>query len=115
MRPPWPVSFYAGDRHGARAAGALPPWGAAFADLHGALRRASASPSLHAMQPPLAALLALQAHLPALAVKVAPGVRSEEIPAGCSVEFVSHAAVCKEAVLWFGPLAGNAPCGGLSA
>ncbi len=109
IHPPSPVSLHAGDWTAALAAGTLPAAAAAFADP--ARRTASGKRifSLHAMQPPLAALLALQARVPALAVKVAPGVRDAEIPAGCSVEFVSHAGVCKEAVLWFGPLAGVAP------
>jgi hypothetical protein len=55
------------------------------------------------MQPPITALLALQEQVPALGVKVMPGVADAELPAGCSVEFISHAGVCKEAVLWFGP------------
>ena len=28
-----------------------------------------------------------------------------DLPPGCGVEFISHGGVCKEAVLWFGPLA----------
>lgn len=60
--------------------------------------------SLHEMQPPLTDLLALQEQVPALAVKVMPGVQDAELPDTCSVGFTSHAGVCKEAVLWFGPL-----------
>lgn len=60
--------------------------------------------SLHAMHPPLAALLALQRRLPALGVKVAPGVADEELPPGSEVEFLSERGGLKEAVLWFGAL-----------
>ncbi len=86
------------------SAGTLPLVAAAFADP---ARRVDGRRvfSLHQMQPPLAQLLQLQAQIPALGVKVAPGVADEEIPAGCSVEFISHERTCKEAVLWFGPLA----------
>ena len=65
--------------------------------------------SLHAMLPPLAVLLELARRIPALGVKVAPGVADHEIPAQAAVEFISHQGVCKEAVLWFGPLADAAP------
>ncbi len=34
-----------------------------------------------------------------------PGVADDELPVDCGVEFISHARVCKEAVLWFGPAA----------
>lgn len=106
--PHFPVSFHAADWTVALKSGSLPPAGAAFADPARRTAQGKRIFSLHAMQPPLAALLNLQARVPALAVKVAPGVRDAEVPAACSVEFVSHAGVCKEAVLWFGPLVGNA-------
>lgn len=61
---------------------------------------------LAALIPPIDTLLALQARIPALGVKVMPSVDDDELPAGCGVEFISHAGTCKEAVLWFGPLAG---------
>lgn len=86
------------------AEGALPNAAAAFADP---ARRVGQQRIFHLdqLQPPLTALLALQAQISALGVKVMPGVADREIPAGCGVEFISHAGVCKEAVLWFGPLA----------
>jgi hypothetical protein len=59
------------------------------------------------MQPPLAVLQQLQKRIPALGIKVAPGVQDDEIPSGCHVEFISHERTCKEAVLWFGPLRGD--------
>lgn len=86
------------------AAGKLPQAAAAFADP---ARRVDGRRvfSLHEMQPPLSQLLQLQQQISALGVKVAPGVADEEIPSDCSVEFISHERTCKEAVLWFGPLA----------
>ena len=57
------------------------------------------------MQPPLSVLLQLQARMPHLGIKIMPGVDKKELPPGCGVEFISHEGVCKEAVLWFGPLA----------
>lgn len=82
----------------------LPPAAAAFADPS---RRVGEKRifSLHQIQPPLAALLPVLQHIPALGIKVMPGVADAELPAGCGVEFVSHAGVCKEAILWFGQLA----------
>lgn len=59
---------------------------------------------LAAMEPPLAALLALRARVPALAVKVAPGVDHAEIPPEAEVEFISDGGTLKEALLRFGDL-----------
>lgn len=86
--------------------GTLPKAAAAFADPD---RRRGEQRlfSLHTMQPPLHHLLDLLHSLPALGVKVMPGVRDEELPAQCGVEFISHEQRCKEAVLWFGPLRGE--------
>lgn len=36
-----------------------------------------------------------------------PGVQDDALPAHCSIEFVSHQGVCKEAVLWFDVLQGQ--------
>ena len=103
-----PVIVHTGDWVAALDAGELPAAAAAFADpaRRDKTRRLF---GLQAMQPPLSALLRVQGRVPALAVKVAPGVRDEELPAGAAVEFISHEGVCKEAVLWFGPLAEGAP------
>lgn len=86
------------------ASGQLPTVAAAFADP---ARRAGEKRlfSLYQIEPPLPVLLRLQEHVPALGVKVMPGVADAELPANCGVEFISHAGVCKEAILWFGPLA----------
>lgn len=83
------------------AAGTLPPAAAAFVDP--ARRRDGRRAfSLHTMQPALTEILRLCNRIPLVAVKVMPGVRNDELPADCCVEFVSHEGVCKEAVLWFG-------------
>jgi SAM-dependent methyltransferase len=82
------------------AAGALPPAAGAFADPSRRVDERRVF-RLDQMQPPLAALLALQAAVPVLGVKVMPGVADADLPRGCGVEFVSHLGVCKEAVLWF--------------
>ena len=85
----------------ARVTGTLPAAAAAFVDP--ARRREGRRIfSLHALQPSLAEILQLRQQAPLLAVKVMPGVDASEVPAGWKVEFVSHAGVCKEAVLWWG-------------
>ncbi len=85
------------------AAGRLPQAAAAFVDPS---RRRGARRIFRPeeMQPPLSALLALRDHVPGLAVKMAPGVSVEAIPAPCGVTFISHQGVCKEALLAFPPL-----------
>ncbi|MFH1572320.1 MAG: class I SAM-dependent methyltransferase [Gemmatimonadota bacterium] len=55
--------------------------------------------------PPLTALLAWRERVPALAVKVAPGIDEAELPADGEVEFISAAGQCREGVLWQGELA----------
>lgn len=99
------VTFHQADWRAALAAGDLPAAAAAFADP---ARRAGGRRlfRLDAVQPPLPALLALQQAVPGLGIKVMPGVDDRELPPGCGVEFISHEGVCKEAALWFGPLAG---------
>lgn len=84
--------------------GRLPPAAAAFADPS---RRVHDRRIFHLaqMQPPIEPLLALQCTIPALGVKVMPGVQDEELPSACGLQFISHEKVCKEAILWFGPLA----------
>jgi len=59
---------------------------------------------LDQMEPPLSALLELQARLPHLAVKVLPGVEYAEIPPQAEVEFISEGGALKEALLLFGDL-----------
>jgi SAM-dependent methyltransferase len=61
--------------------------------------------SVRAYQPPLAVLQTWLPHFPALAVKISPGVRLEELHAyDAELEFISLHGELKEAVLWFGPL-----------
>jgi hypothetical protein len=98
------VTWVTADWTALLAAGQLPPAAAAFADP---ARRAGEKRlfSLYQIEPPLPMLLRLQEQVPLLGVKVMPGVDDAELPAHCGVEFISHAGVCKEAILWFGPLA----------
>ncbi len=86
------------------AEGRLPPAAAAFADP---ARRVGEQRvfRLDQIQPPISELLRLQAEIPALGVKVMPGVDKSEVPPNCGVEFISHEGTCKEAVLWFDVLA----------
>jgi SAM-dependent methyltransferase len=86
------------------ANGALPSAAAAFADP---ARRVDGRRvfRLEQLTPPFSALLALADAVAAIGVKVMPGIADADIPAGWGVEFVSHAGVCKEAVLWRGAAA----------
>ena len=101
------VQFVQADWTQALAAGTLPLAAAAFADP---ARRVDGRRvfTLEAMQPPLSQLLALQQLIPHLGVKTMPGIQDAEVPAQAGVEFISHAGVCKEAILWFGNLAQQA-------
>ena len=58
-----------------------------------------------AYSPPLSCIEDLRRSVSALAVKVAPAIREEELPSGCEVEFISAGGQCREGVLYFGPLA----------
>ncbi len=61
--------------------------------------------TVRAYQPPLAVVQAWLPRFPALAVKISPGVRLEELHAyDAELEFISLHGELKEAVLWFGPL-----------
>lgn len=99
-RVPHPVQVIEGDWTEILCDG-LPAAAAVFADP---ARRRNGRRIMHLeeMEPPLARLLALASRAPLLVIKVMPGIDSAHLPANCSVEFVSHAGVCKEAVLWFG-------------
>lgn len=85
-------------------------FGAAFFDPSrradrptGGRRRARAAEDY---APPLSWLETLRAHFPALAVKVSPALDDAELRRhDARVEFLSDRGECKEAVLWFGPLA----------
>jgi len=56
------------------------------------------------MLPPITAVLELQARVPDIAVKVAPGISHDELPGNCEVEFISEKGTLKEALLRFGGL-----------
>lgn len=103
---PHPVRFTQADWTVDRAAGDLPAAAAAFADP---ARRVEGKRvfRLDALQPPMGELLALQRMVPALGVKVMPGVADDDLPEQATVEFISHAGVCKEAILWFDVLRGE--------
>ncbi|UGQ14574.1 class I SAM-dependent methyltransferase [Yinghuangia sp. ASG 101] len=60
-----------------------------------------------AYSPPLSFVEALAARVPCGAAKVAPGIPHEAVPAGMGAEWVSYGGDVKEAVLWWGRLAGE--------
>ena len=95
------VTFHQADWTAELAAGRLPAATGAFVDP---ARRHAGDRLFHLDQlhPPLRAWIQLCAQVPSLAVKVMPGIDLAEVPAGAGVEFISHAGVCKEALLWFG-------------
>lgn len=55
--------------------------------------------------PPLSFVHELRRSTPAVAVKVSPAIDEAELPKDCEVEFISAGHQCREAVLYFGPLA----------
>lgn len=57
-----------------------------------------------AMDPPLSAIQQLRTQVPAVAVKMAPGITDEAIPPEAEVEFISERGVMKEALLRFASL-----------
>ena len=62
-----------------------------------------------AAAPPLDAVLALREQVPALGVKVAPGIRHSALPPDAETQWVSVDGDVVEAGLWFGPLAPDGP------
>ncbi|WP_436786418.1 class I SAM-dependent methyltransferase [Yinghuangia sp. YIM S10712] len=60
-----------------------------------------------AYSPPLSFVETLTARVPCGAAKVAPGIPHEAVPEGTAAEWVSYAGDVKEAVLWWGRLAGE--------
>lgn len=58
-----------------------------------------------AYSPPLPAILQLRERVPALGVKVAPGVAHDALPPDVHAQWVSVGGDVVEAGLWFGPLA----------
>ena len=61
--------------------------------------------SPEAYEPPLSHVLGWRLTSPALALKLAPGIDPELLPADSELEFVSLNGELKEAALWCGPLA----------
>lgn len=55
--------------------------------------------------PPLDSVLSIRERIPALGVKIAPGIAHEHIPADAHAQWVSVDSDVVEAGLWFGPLA----------
>ena len=57
-------------------------------------------------QPPLSLVTSWRATVPALGVKVSPGIDRADFPAfgAAEVEFISEGGALKEAVFWYGPL-----------
>ena len=75
-------------------------------------RRASSGKRLFdpgAYSPPLDAVLALRERVPALGVKIGPGVPHSGLPADAETQWVSVDGDVVEAGLWFGPLAPDGP------
>ena len=62
-----------------------------------------------AYSPPLDAVLALRATVPALGVKVGPGIPHSALPPDAEAQWVSVDGDVVEAGLWFGPLAPDGP------
>jgi len=61
--------------------------------------------SVEAYQPALSIIEQWLPHVPAMGVKVSPGVNLDELESyDCEIEFISLAGDLKEAALWFGPL-----------
>ncbi|MHB8574913.1 MAG: THUMP-like domain-containing protein, partial [Dehalococcoidia bacterium] len=55
-------------------------------------------------QPPLPLLLGLRDTIPALGIKVAPGIRDDDVPPDCEAEFIQYEGDLKQATLWPGAL-----------
>ena len=64
-------------------------------------------PSAYA--PPLDAVWALRAQVPAVGIKVGPGIPHNGLPSGAETQWVSVDGDVVEAGLWFGPLAPDGP------
>ncbi len=75
-------------------------------------RRTTAGSRVHdpaAYAPPLDAVLAVRSHVPALGVKVGPGIPHGALPPDAEAQWVSVDGDVVEAGLWFGPLAPHGP------
>ncbi|HUX70650.1 MAG TPA: class I SAM-dependent methyltransferase [Cellulomonadaceae bacterium] len=75
-------------------------------------RRTTAGSRVHdpaAYSPPLDAVLAVRSRVPALGVKVGPGIPHGALPPDAETQWVSVDGDVVEAGLWFGPLAPHGP------
>ena len=75
-------------------------------------RRTTAGSRVHdpaAYAPPLDAVLAVRSRVPALGVKVGPGIPHSALPPDAETQWVSVDGDVVEAGLWFGPLAPHGP------
>jgi SAM-dependent methyltransferase len=83
---------------------ALPPASGAFFDPARRVDHRRAF-SIEDYTPPLSIIKKWLPDIPALGVKISPGVELNEVEGyDCEVEFISVGRALKEAVLWFGPL-----------
>ncbi|NLF04017.1 MAG: class I SAM-dependent methyltransferase [Actinomycetales bacterium] len=78
---------------------------AVFADPARRTRSGSRRHDPAAYAPPLDDVLALRSRVPALGVKVGPGIPHTAVPADAEAQWVSVDGTVVEAGLWFGPLA----------
>lgn len=90
--------------HGDSLARDLTGFDGAFADpARRTARGRTFNPADYA--PPLDRVLAIREQIPALGVKVAPGIGYEHLPADAHAQWISVDGDVVEAGLWFGPLA----------
>ncbi|MFC4554361.1 class I SAM-dependent methyltransferase [Georgenia faecalis] len=80
-----------------------------FADPARRTRRGNRVFDPRAYSPPLERVLALREQVPALGIKVAPGIPHSALPTEARAQWVSVDGDVVEAGLWFGPLAGEGP------
>jgi len=82
---------------------------AVFADPARRTRSGSRRHDPRAYAPPLEEVLAIRASVPALGVKVGPGIPHSEVPEDAEAQWVSVDGTVVEAGLWFGDLASGGP------
>ena len=82
---------------------------AVFADPARRTRSGSRRHDPRAYSPPLEEVLAVRERVPALGVKVGPGIPHTAIPEDAEAQWVSVDGTVVEAGLWFGPLAPEGP------
>ena len=82
---------------------------AVFADPARRTRSGSRRHDPRAYAPPLDDVLAVRERVPALGVKVGPGIAHSDVPEGAEAQWVSVDGTVVEAGLWFGALAQGGP------